>query len=285
MNIKGLYERAVFRIRNQGLLSLIKVLFRKISEFISPPKSEYYNIIFSKISDSKGLEIGGPSPVFFKKGYIPVYNVAKKVDNLNFSSNTLWEGEIEKDSLIIDGKVIGDQLIIDAINLSGINDCTYDFILSSEMVQHIANPIKALLEWKRVMKNDGLLILIIPNKSKTFDHRRPVTQLGHIIEDYEKGTTEADLTHLDEALKFHDLTMDRPAGSFEDFKKRSENNINVRALHHHVFDEKLTIKLIDYLGFKIVGLELYLSTIVILAQIKDVASIDNSSFLTFSSDI
>jgi SAM-dependent methyltransferase len=285
MNTKDAYERVVFRVKNQGLLSLFKVIFRKISEFISTPQSKFYDIIFSKIVDSKGLEIGGPSSVFLRNGFIPVYNVVKQIDNLNFSSNTIWEGRIERDNFIVNDRVIGKQFIRDAIDLFGINDSSYDFVLSSEMVQHIANPIKALNEWKRVMKNDGMLILITPNKRNTFDHRRPVTQLSHLIKDYENGITEADLTHLDEALKYHDLTMDRPAGSFEDFKKRSENNFNVRALHHHVFDEKLTIELINYLGLQIVGVERYLSTIVILAHKKDNTSIDNLMYLTSDGDI
>jgi SAM-dependent methyltransferase len=285
MNIRDVYERVAFRIKNQGLLSLFRVIVRKISEFILPPRSKFYNNIITIITNSKGLEIGGPSTVFSPKGFIPVYNIAKQIDNLNFSSKTIWEGKIERDRFVINGKEIGIQLIREATDLIGMSDCTYDFVLSSEMVQHIANPIKALNEWKRVLRNDGLLVLIVPDKRKTFDHRRPVTQLSHLIEDNIKGISEADLTHLEEALKYHDLKMDRPAGSFEEFKKRSENNFNIRALHHHIFDERLIVELIELLKFQIIGIELYLSTIVILAQKKYNDEIDNSKYIMLNTDI
>src|SRR5713226_8445532 len=71
-------------------------------------------------------------------------------------------------------------------------------------------------------------------KDHTFDWRRPVTTLEHMISDYENQTAEDDLTHVDEILKLHDLSRDLPAGTPEQFRARSLNNSAVRALHHHV---------------------------------------------------
>lgn len=89
------------------------------------------------------------------------------------------------------------------------------------MIEHTANPIKTLKEWLRIIKADGHLVLVIPHKDGTFDHKRPTTTVEHMIEDYKNGTDEYDLTHLDEILEYHDLKLDPDAGTFEEFKTRS----------------------------------------------------------------
>ena len=58
-----------------------------------------------------------------------------------------------------------------------------------------------------------------------------------------------DLTHLQEILELHDLNMDPGAGSFEEFKERSMNNVENRCLHQHVFDQALAVQLMTYMKF------------------------------------
>jgi hypothetical protein len=264
MNLKEICARVLFRIRNQGILSLIGVILKKSYEIFFPPRSKYLNEIQGLISTRKGLEIGGPSKVFTQKGFIPLYPSVSHLDNMNFASDTIWEGEIRSTLFIAGGRQLGSQYIGEASDLSQIKDSQYDFLLSSEMIQHIANPLKALYEWKRVLAEKGVMVLIIPNMTKTFDHNRPLTALQHLIEDYDNKTGEADLTHLEEALKYHDLSMDRPAGSYEQFRKRSEKNFRFRALHHHVFTQESARELVEYAGFRVLTSELFRSTIIML---------------------
>jgi ubiquinone/menaquinone biosynthesis C-methylase UbiE len=125
----------------------------------------------------------------------------------------------------------------------------YDFLLSSHMLEHSANPIKALQEWRRVLKPRGSLIFLLPNKRWTFDHRRPVTTLEHILSDFNANMGEDDLTHLPEILRLHDLARDKAAGTYEMFRARSERNFENRCLHHHVFDMSLVRQMLEYSGF------------------------------------
>ena len=118
-----------------------------------------------------------------------------------------------------------------------IADHTYDFILSSHNLEHFANPVKALQEWKRVTRPGGGLILVLPDYSKTFDHRRTPTTVDHMFEDFERDTQEDDLTHLPEILEKHDISLDPGVASADEFHRRSLDNFNNRCLHHHVFDE------------------------------------------------
>ena len=105
------------------------------------------------VSEKIGIEIGGPSNVF--RSIIPVYFKAKRIDGVNFSSQTIWEGEIQAGNTYqYLPNTFGYQFISDGTELSEIKDETYEFLLSSDCLDHIANPIKALLEWKRILKSN-----------------------------------------------------------------------------------------------------------------------------------
>ena len=49
----------------------------------------------------------------------------------------------------------------------------------------------------------------------------------------------------------HDLKRDPGGGDFASFKARSERNRENRSLHHHVFDTRLAVELLDHLGVQI----------------------------------
>ena len=181
----------------------------------------------------------------------------KDLDNCNFSSNTVWEGEINKGSTYHYHKAHkpGRQYVLEATDLHEIKDETYEFVLSSHVIEHTANPIKALKEWIRIVKTGGHLILLIPHKDGTFDHNRPITTLDHLVQDYQNDVTEKDLTHLDEILKLHDFSLDPESGTLLEFTERSKNNDENRCLHHHVFNSHLVIELFDYLQLSIKAVE------------------------------
>jgi hypothetical protein len=123
------------------------------------------------------------------------------------------------------------------------------------MLEHTANPILALLEWKRLLTDGGTLVLLLPDKRHTFDHRRPVTTLEHLADDFKAGRGADDLTHLPEILELHDLERDPDAADMEAFKARSRRNLENRCLHHHVFDVRLARELVEYSGLKVSAIE------------------------------
>jgi len=150
------------------------------------------------------------------------------------------------------------------------------------MLEHSANPIKALHEWIRVVRADGLLLLVLPHRDGTFDHRRPATPLRHMKQDYALGVGEDDMTHLPEILQLLDLTRDLEAGDPEAFRRRGLDNVNNRGLHHHVFDLLTAVQLVDHVGLQILIAETAKPFhIVILATKSDAP--DNRAFLTADS--
>ncbi len=219
-------------------------------------KVQNYEIYKHALTRKHGLEVGGPSGIFKKRNILPVYPIVKSIDGCNFSSHTVWEGRIDKMTYLEhDTECGGKQYISDATDLSIIESQLYDFVLSSHCLEHVANPLKALYEWTRVLKNDGFLLLVLPHKDKTFDHKRPVTTIDHVISDYDKCVGEDDLSHLEEILALHDLSMDKRAGDYESFRARSQQNKFNRCLHHHVFDADLVVSLMNHIKMKIVSLD------------------------------
>lgn len=203
-------------------------------------------------NEKNGLEIGGPSR-FFSSDIFPIYEWAGNVDGCNFSNNTIWEGNIINTEYNYHPDKIGKQYILDGSDLSEIKDEQYDFLLSSHNLEHIANPLKAIKEWVRVLKPGGYILLILPDKNYTFDRKRPYTTFEHIKLDLENNIGEDDLTHLPEILKLHDLTLDPGAGKDpEMFRKRSLDNFINRALHQHVFSQELLKKSIEHFNMKTV---------------------------------
>ncbi len=207
----------------------------------------------SYVENKYGIEIGGPSALF--KTVLPLYQFVGGLDGANFSTDTIWEGNIEAgNNFNYYHNKSGHQFIADATDLSEIATARYDFLLSSNCLEHVANPIKALTEWKRVIKDDGALILVLPNKDSNFDHRRPFTKFEHLFDDLTRDVGEDDLTHLDEILALHDLPMDPPAGDLEHFRERSLKDFQNRTLHHHVFDVPVIEQVLDHVGFEILDM-------------------------------
>lgn len=131
----------------------------------------------------------------------------------------------------------------------------------------MANPLRALKEFHRVLKRKGYALTLVPNQVHAFDHRRPVTPFAHLEEDLAAGTDESDMMHLDEILSLHDLEMDKSAGSPEEFRARCLRNAEVRCMHHHVFDLALLDRALRRTGFRpLYGTDRWDNHLLILAR-------------------
>jgi SAM-dependent methyltransferase len=246
-------EKVYRKLKAEGVSGLVSAVYRRAL----PRRLTGYKDMIPFFAEKRGLEIGGPSEIFGDRGLIPVYAVAATIDNCNFSTRTIWEGDItEGDTFCFHKRrAPGRQYVLEASHLSDIPSTSYDFLLSSHTLEHVANALQALEEWVRVLKADGLLLLVVPHKDGNFDHLRPVTSLVHLVEDFEKGTSEDDLTHLEEILELHDLSRDPWAGEFDAFRQRSMRNSENRSLHHHVFDTRLVIEILHHMGLQIILVE------------------------------
>ncbi|MBX7122552.1 MAG: class I SAM-dependent methyltransferase [Opitutaceae bacterium] len=232
-------------------------LARAIKYRVWPARSKHTSFILDVIRDQVGLEVGGPSNVFRAKQLLPIYPLVKRIDNVNFASTTAWESDLHNEGAFSfhPTKSPGRQFLREATHLQGFAAESYDFLLSSHCLEHLANPLAALREWNRVIRPGGHLVLIVPNREYTFDHRRPVTLFAHLQSDFEANMREDDLTHLKEILEFHNLRRDPGAGTPEEFHARSLQNRENRCLHHHVFDLDLLDAALKDTGWRTLYLE------------------------------
>lgn len=240
-------------IRAGGLRWLAGAIYNRLF----PARLALRPAVEAELRDRAGLEIGGPSRVFSAGRLIPVYPFAARIDNVNFSSQTTWEANLHDggDFRFDARRAPGRQFIRDAVDLTGIPNHSYDFVLSSHCLEHVANPLRALREWRRVTRPGGHLVLLMPDPVRSFDHRRPVTSIEHLRADLARDMGEDDATHVPEVLALHDLARDPWAGSPEAFRSRVQRNTENRCLHHHVFDLALLAAAIREAGWSVIATE------------------------------
>jgi hypothetical protein len=106
-----------------------------------------------------------------------------------------------------------------------------------------------------VTRSGGHVLLVVPHMQGTFDHRRELTPLEHMIEDLEAGIGEDDLTHLPETLALHDRARDSEAPERAEWERRRRENASTRVLHHHTFTTPSLLRLLDHAGLQIVAVE------------------------------
>lgn len=222
------------------------------------PRARCLPRVAALVGGKSGLEVGGPSEVFQgRRGILPLYPVVGSLDNCNFAASTVWQAaHVEGATFVFEpGRAPGRQFIAEASDLSAIPSARYDFVLSSHALEHCANGLKALGEWLRVLKEGGALVLLLPHREGTFDHRRPITPLEHFEADVRAGVGEDDMTHHDEILALHDLSLDPGGGTPEQFRERSARNLENRCFHHHVFDTGSALRLLDHAGVQLLAVE------------------------------
>jgi len=213
--------------------------------------------VFDALRGRQGIEIAGPTPTFAADGPLPVYSILGSLENYGFEAA---EGTFE-----FAGRT-GPSHVCETQALPRL-DASCDFVLSSHVLEHIANPLRVLGEWHRVLRTDGALLLLLPHHARTFDHRRPVTSWDHLLADFRQQTREDDRTHIPEAIRLTDIrhwtfkTWPNWQGSFE-------NNIMHRCVHHHVFDLDLARRAVEFSGFQVKAAELVFPFHIVLLASK-----------------
>ena len=74
-----------------------------------------------------------------------------------------------------------------------LEDDSVDFVLASHVIEHVPDPIAALLEWARVARR--YVFLVVPHRDRTFDRDRPLTPLAELVERHETGFSSDEDRH------------------------------------------------------------------------------------------
>jgi SAM-dependent methyltransferase len=185
----------------------------------------------------EGLEIGAlhsPTPV-------PAHAHSRFVDRkpaaaLREEYSELANLDLVEIDIVDDGEVLGT-----------IPDGSQGFIIANHFLEHCEDPIGTIGTHLRKLEPGGVLFYTVPDKRYTFDHRRPLTPLEHMIADHEKGSARSRSEHYEEwAL----LTPDVPAGqNLAEFEKWAAGHARtledeLASIHMHVWTQAEFLQLI-----------------------------------------
>lgn len=87
---------------------------------------------------------------------------------------------------------------LDRDGLRTLSDASRDAVVASHVIEHLANPVAALVEFQRVLRPGGRLVLIVPDREHTFDWVRAPTPFAHLWDEYRRGTVEVSEAHITE---------------------------------------------------------------------------------------
>jgi ubiquinone/menaquinone biosynthesis C-methylase UbiE len=124
------------------------------------------NLAHSFLDGLSGLEIGGAAQNPFG---LKTVNVDNTLEETVFKKK---EMEVTGGYLKVDVVAKGDELPF--------RDDSQDFVVSSHVLEHFFDPISALKEWYRVIRDGGYIFMIVPHKERTFDKDRPRTTLQEL---------------------------------------------------------------------------------------------------------
>ena len=148
------------------------------------------------------------------------------------------------------------DVVADAANIP-IRDGTFNFLMSSHMLEHHQDTIRTLYEWKRVLAKRGIMFLILPHAALTIDKHRAITSLQHHIDDYATLGGTVDHSHFSEMKEgwsklenFDELRLE-----FEKEWKMDVwdwgGRLKHAVLHHHVWTQNEVVDLFRYVGSSI----------------------------------
>jgi SAM-dependent methyltransferase len=87
---------------------------------------------------------------------------------------------------------------LDVEGLEPVGDQSFDVVIACHLIEHLANPVRALCEFERVLRPGGTLVLVVPDRTRTFDRFRQPTPLAHVLDEFDRQVTEVDVGHIEE---------------------------------------------------------------------------------------
>jgi ubiquinone/menaquinone biosynthesis C-methylase UbiE len=138
------------------------------------------------------------------------------------------------------------DVVDDAETLEVIASSSQNFVIASHVLEHCEDPIGALCNWLRVLKPGGAVMLAVPDKRYTFDTRRPITPLAHVIRDHVLGPSASRATHYEEWVQVVEGRSD-PSLS----ERAQELAASGYRIHFHVWDFDALAELLDHCASRV----------------------------------
>ncbi len=90
------------------------------------------------------------------------------------------------------------EVDLDRTGLDQFADQSFDVVIASHLIEHVADPVRSIVELHRVARVGGRVVLAVPDRETTFDRVRPPTPAHHVIDEFDAGITEVSDHHIAE---------------------------------------------------------------------------------------
>ena len=90
---------------------------------------------------------------------------------------------------------------LDVDRLGPIASESADFVIASHVLEHMANPLAILGEIHRVLRRGGVGLILLPDRTRTFDRAREATPLAHLVAEHEADVTTVSDVHVEDFLR------------------------------------------------------------------------------------
>jgi SAM-dependent methyltransferase len=170
------------------------------------------------LTGGAGIEIGAlHQPLRVPAGASVRYVDRKTVPELRAHYPELGAYELVEPDILDDGE-----------RLATLHDGTQDFVIANHFIEHCEDPISALANAFRVLRDGGILYLAAPDKRRTFDQDRPLTTLAHLERDHREGPSWSRAGHFEEWARLVDHV--------ENIEERTQLLVGMDySIHFHVW--------------------------------------------------
>jgi predicted SAM-dependent methyltransferase len=186
----------------------------------------------------EGLEIGA----LHRPLEVPTHARVSHVDRMTVEDliASYAEDVAGKDLVAVD-------VVDDGENLATVTDNSQDFIIANHFLEHTADPIGTIGNHLAKLTPGGVLFYAVPDKRYSFDFRREVTRLAHLIRDHEEGPAVSRRQHYDEwGLLVTGTEEERSAPNWPERAAEIARALEAEdySIHHHVWTESAFLEML-----------------------------------------
>lgn len=131
-------------------------------------------------------------------------------------------------------------------DMHSIKDNSQDFIIACHVIEHTQSPFRALDHSWQKLKPGGKLLLIIPHHDHTFDRERKLTELSHLVLDFEDPSQERDLEHYYDFFRNSTGSRHRVTEAKLEEVVADHRANKVGYIHFHTWNEQSFGEMISY---------------------------------------
>jgi SAM-dependent methyltransferase len=205
----------------------------------SPPYLNVRAVFADRYLFGEGLEIGP----LHQPLAIPPHAHARYVDRM-------WTDELRREyPELANWDLTEVDIVDDGEKLATVGSESQDFIIANHFLEHTEDPVGTIETHLGKLKPGGVLFYAVPDKRFTFDFRRQVTPIEHMVADHEEGPEGTRAEHFREWSRFV-LEHEPPAGAGPEWEEQQVEAVAQQleaqnySIHMHVWTQAEFLRLI-----------------------------------------